>query len=184
MLTDFFWYFILYSFFGFLLEVGFARANRNPKKDRKCLYLLPLCPVYGLGALFILLIPSSVAAHPLLLVLLGGVFATLAEYLMGCFYERVLRVSFWDYSALPFNVNGRVCLPFSLIWGALAAGLIYGIHPHMKELVSNIPPFWTVLTVSVALGDAGVSCYLLRHFQSTQALRWYQAFAPNPERGQ
>ena len=45
-----FWYFMLYSFLGFVLEVLFARAIRNPKRDRKCFYFLPLCPVYGLGA--------------------------------------------------------------------------------------------------------------------------------------
>ena len=44
------WYFIIYSFCGFLLEVAFARAIRHPKRDRKCLIFLPLCPVYGLGA--------------------------------------------------------------------------------------------------------------------------------------
>ena len=49
-----FWYFVLYSFFGFLLEVAFARATHNPKRDRKCFYFLPLCPVYGFGALLIL----------------------------------------------------------------------------------------------------------------------------------
>ena len=48
------WYFSIYSFFGFLLEVAFARAIGHPKRDRKCFLLLPMCPVYGLGALLIL----------------------------------------------------------------------------------------------------------------------------------
>ena len=44
------WYFYWYSFLGFLLEVAFARISGHPKRDRKCLLLLPLRPVYGLGA--------------------------------------------------------------------------------------------------------------------------------------
>ena len=45
-----FWYFVIYSFLGFCIEVVFARLTDQKKRDRKCLYLLPLCPVYGLGA--------------------------------------------------------------------------------------------------------------------------------------
>lgn len=172
-----FWYFIIYSFFGFLLELLFARIIRNKKKDRKCFYLLPLCPVYGFGAVFILLLPPFILERPLLLIICGGAAATLAEYLMGVFYERMLLVSFWDYSALPCNVKGKVCLLFSLIWGVLAFGLDYGIHPWITAIVPSISPFWTVLMLSVAVGDAGVSCYLLRRFQSTEILRWYQALA-------
>ena len=59
-MADFFWYFFLYSFVGFLFEVVYARATHSPKQDRKCLYLLPLCPVYGLGAVLSLLLPPAV----------------------------------------------------------------------------------------------------------------------------
>ena len=51
LMAAWFWYFVLYSFLGFLVEVVFARITHNPKRDRKCLYFLPLCPVYGLGVL-------------------------------------------------------------------------------------------------------------------------------------
>ena len=44
-----FWYFLIYSFLGFLLEVSYARITGG-YPERKCLLVLPLCPVYGLGA--------------------------------------------------------------------------------------------------------------------------------------
>ena len=44
-MAEWFWYFVLYSFVGFVLEVLFARATGNPKRDRKCHLFLPLCPV-------------------------------------------------------------------------------------------------------------------------------------------
>ena len=65
------WYFIIYSFCGFLLEVAFARAIHHPKRDRKCLLLLPLCPVYGLGACLILWLVPMVRS-PLWVALAGG----------------------------------------------------------------------------------------------------------------
>ena len=49
-MAELFWQFLIYSFFGFLLEVVFARVTRAGKQDRKCMVLLPLCPVYGVGS--------------------------------------------------------------------------------------------------------------------------------------
>ena len=62
-----FWYFPIYSFLGFLVEVVYVRAVGGAKRDRKCRLFLPICPVYGLGALAILALPPALRAHPLLL---------------------------------------------------------------------------------------------------------------------
>ena len=48
-----FWYFLIYSFLGFLVEVAYVRLVGGVKRDRKCRLVLPICPVYGLGALAI-----------------------------------------------------------------------------------------------------------------------------------
>ena len=55
-----FWYFLIYSFLGFLVEVAYVRLVGGVKRDRKCRLVLPICPVYGLGALAILLLPPLV----------------------------------------------------------------------------------------------------------------------------
>lgn len=138
-MTALFWTFIIYSFIGFVLEVLFALATGNPKRDRKCLYLLPICPVYGLGVLFILVLPAPVQENPFFLFLLGGLAATAAELLMGLFYEKLAGVRFWDYRHLPFQVGGKVCLLFTGIWGLLSLGLVYFAHPLLAGIISSIP---------------------------------------------
>ena len=130
------WNFILYSFFGFLLEVAYARATGG-RGDRKSLLVLPLCPVYGVGACLILLLPRTVIQNPFTLFLLGGLAATAAEYGMAILYERGLGVSFWDYTGLPGSIQGKICLPFSLAWGALALPLIYFVHPAVARLTAG-----------------------------------------------
>ena len=65
------WSFVAYSFAGFLLETAFAAASGG-RPDRKGLLVLPLCPVYGLGACLILLLPRWVDDRPWALFLLGG----------------------------------------------------------------------------------------------------------------
>ena len=167
-----FWNFVVYSFLGFLLEVTFARMTGG-RPDRKCLLVLPLCPVYGLGACAILLLPSQVASVPLLLFLGGALTATAAEYLMALFYEEALGVSFWDYRELPGNIQGRVCLPFSLAWGLLSLPLVYWVHPALLPLLLAIPRPVTWLALATLLTDALLSGLLLRRTGDRHCLQWY-----------
>ena len=170
---EWFWYFVIYSFLGFLLEVAFARVTRARKRDRKCLFLFPLCPVYGLGAVGILLLPDRIAARPALLFCGGVAIATAAEYGMALFYERLCRVSFWDYRGMPLNLHGRVCLPFSLAWGMLAFALVRWLHPAIAGLVFRISPAFFFPALFLLTADSLCSCLLLRRAGSTEILRWY-----------
>lgn len=176
-METFFWYFLAYSFLGFLLEIAFARLIHSPKPDRKCHFILPVCPVYGLGALGILLLPGWVKSSPPLLYLGGALMATLAEWSLAVFYEKVLDVRFWNYQALPMNFQGRVCLWFSLFWGFLALPLCYLVQPALAELVSAIPTGLTILAVLFYLWDTTVSFLVLR-LRGTEGLCWYRRFKP------
>lgn len=177
-MTDLFWQFLLYSCLGFLLEVVFARLTRSPKQDRKCMLLLPLCPVYGLGSLAITHLPAAIQSRPALLFLLGALTATAVEYAMDWFYERVLGVRFWDYSSLLWNLNGRVCLLFSGFWGVLALGLVTWVHPVAVRLISRIPSGWFLPALLSFLTDAILSAWVLRTTGTTDALRWYARRSP------
>lgn len=167
-----FWYFMLYSFFGFLLEVVFAKVSGG-RADRKCLLVLPLCPVYGMGACAILLLPDFVSTYPPLLFACGALTATAAEYVMALFYERVLGIPFWDYRGLPGNIQGRVCIPFSLSWGVLALPLVYWIHPFLAPLLSGILMPVSLLAFLTLSSDVLLSCALLRRTKDRTCLKWY-----------
>ena len=172
-MAELFWQFLIYSFFGFLLEVAFARVTRASKRDRKCMYFLPLCPVYGLGAVLIVHLPAAVRGRPLLLFLCGVLAATGVEYVMDLFYEKALGVRFWDYSALPWNWNGRVCLLFSGIWGLLALALTAWVHPAVARWTAAIPRGWALPAFLFFLLDAFFTILLLRATGYTASLRWY-----------
>lgn len=176
-----FWQFLLYSFFGFLFEITFARLVRHPKRDRKCHLLLPVCPVYGVGALAILALPEWIKASPALLYLGGALAATVVEWALAIFYEKAAGTPFWDYSALPWNFQGRVCLVFSLFWGLLALPLVYGLQPWLEPRLALIPDAVTIPAALFYLGDAATSLFLLRRF-GTEGLRWYVRFRPSEAR--
>ena len=167
-----FWQYVFYGFCGFLLEVTLAKTIHSPKQDRKCHLFLPVCPVYGVGALAILFLSPALNASPLLLFLGGAVAATAVEWGFSLFYEKAAGVAFWDYSALPLNVGGRVCLLFSFFWGLLAL-LLQWVHPWVALLVDHIPPWAIWPAVLVLSADTLCTILLLRQTRDTASLRWY-----------
>lgn len=175
------WYFLFYSALGFLLEVVYTRLTGGTKKDRKCMLFLPLCPVYGVGAVGILLLPDWITARPVLLLLAAGTVATGAEYLLSWFYERAWGVAFWNYSALPLHIHGRVCLPFALAWGVLSLPLLYWVQPLAQRLAELLPGGVIASLGLLFAVDWVLTGQVLRRSHSTQALRWWLT-APPTER--
>lgn len=167
------WYFLTYSALGFLLEVVFAHLTGRGNRGRKCLLFLPLCPVYGLGALLILLLPEWIQqSWPLLLVGATGA-ATAAEYLMGLFYRRCWRVRFWDYSGLPFQVQGQICLPFSLLWGLLSLPMMLLVQPLLERLWLLAGEAVTAGLLVAFLADSICTALVLEADPRPAALRWW-----------
>lgn len=131
------------------------------------------------GALAVLALPPFVQARPLLLLPAAGAACTAVEYLTSLFYEKVFRVSFWDYSHLPGNLGGRVCPLFALFWGILALAVLYLIHPAAAWLAARIP-LWALPPAAVLLGaDTLLTARLLRRSGDPAVLRWY-AGPPTP----
>lgn len=173
-MKELFWLFFTYSFAGFLLEVAFARLTRAEKQDRKCLFLLPLCPVYGLGAIVVLALSPLAGGRPLLLFLLGGAAATCVEFCYDLLCDRLLHVRFWDYSQFPANLNGRVCPLFALFWGLLSVLTIKGIQPALAASLPLLPAWLTIPIAALVALDLAYTLVLLRRTGSTDSLRWYR----------
>lgn len=167
------WYLLVYSFLGYLLEVAYAKAVRGNGHGRKCLLLLPLCPVYGVGGVAITALCNP-QSQPLWVMGVGFVVATAVELLFGLYYKYVLGVAFWDYSQIRWNVGGLVCLPFSLAWSGLALGLVYTIHPIVKICVSALPTAFTIPAWIVFGADCLISSIALKREKNTAVLRWYR----------
>lgn len=99
----------------------------------------PLLPIYGSGALCVLLASEPFKGNYVLMALAGMVMATLLEYVTGAVMERLFRVRYWDYSNAFLNINGYVCLKSTLCWGVMTLGAVYLVHPPIAEFVAGIP---------------------------------------------
>ncbi|MEG2222210.1 MAG: hypothetical protein RRY95_05745 [Oscillospiraceae bacterium] len=154
-------FFFTYCFFGWIWESCFVSVRQGRWVNRGFLHG-PMLPIYGFGAVIILLATIPVAASPALVFLCGMVAATLLEYGTGWAMERIFGVRYWDYSKNPLNLNGYICLGCSLGWGVFSLLLIRVIHPPIQQLLLQLPgwlvsPLVLVLTV-VFTADTVQSC--------------------------
>lgn len=134
-LYQYLWFFIIYSFLGWWLEVSFQTIKLKKFVNRGFLNG-PLTPIYGFG-MTILLYFLTPLRNKVFLLFLGAVFLTsLLEFLTGFLLEKFFHDKWWDYSELPFNIKGYIALPFSIAWGLGAVFIIKVIHPIIVRLVS------------------------------------------------
>ena len=170
---EYVWNFLFYSFVGFGLEVIYAHLTGG-RRDRKRTLLLPLCPVYGVGAAGILLLAPLARGNQGVLFFLGGMTATVVEYILAFWYEKGLGVSFWDYTGVRGNLHGRVCLPFSLAWGCLSLVLVHWVHPAVQSWQNlHGSGVITAAASAMAAADLVVSGIMLRLSGNRDCLRWY-----------
>ncbi len=121
-------YLIIYSFFGWCCECVYCSFRRFKWINRGFLNG-PFCPIYGFGAVAVLGFLQLLPRH-ILIVFIGGMFITsLLEYITSWLMEKMFNARWWDYSEYPFNINGRVCLLNSTLFGLLCLVLYYRLHP-------------------------------------------------------
>lgn len=157
-----FWLFLFYSLAGYGLEKLFAAVTASPHQVRKCFVLLPLCPVYGLGMLAVLLLPPGLTDTTVKLALWGAAAVTAVEFVVHWLYETLLGVRFWDYSPIKTGVAGRVCLPFSAVWGVLVVLTVRLVHPWAVVWAARMPPWVSYAMLLLLTADAFFSALVLR----------------------
>ncbi len=136
--TNIFMYFIIYSFIGWVLETIYCSTLEKKFVYRGFLNG-PICPIYGFGALIVLGALEGFYPYPALVYILGLVLTSGLEYITSFLLETFFNMKWWDYSKKKFNINGRVCLLNSTLFGLLSLVLIYLVHPRIYGLVRKIP---------------------------------------------
>jgi uncharacterized membrane protein len=156
-------FFFFYCLCGWVWESCYVSIRQRRWVNRGFLHG-PLLPIYGSGAILILLFTLPVRNHFVLLYLCGAAAATLLEYVTGAAMERLFKVRYWDYSKQKLNMNGYICLSSSIAWGFFSILLVKLLHPPIARLVLSIP---TVFTAPLAL--ALVAAFTVDTVQSVQA---------------
>ena len=128
--------FMLYSFLGWGMEIILTLIQNKKFIDRGFL-IGPYCPIYGYGMLLIVFLLRDYTDNSLVLFILSMVICMILEYLTSYFMELIFKARWWDYSQKKFNINGRVCLEYGVLFGMGGCIIMYLVHPFIIKIVSS-----------------------------------------------
>lgn len=158
-------YFIIYSVLGYIIETIFGIVTKGTWESRQSFLYGPFCGIYGLGAVIMILSLQYFNQNSNRLFWGGFVVGSIIEYVVSWIGEVALNVKWWDYSNMPLNLNGRICVFFSIFWGLLAIYLMSYINPRFDRLIN-----WLKSKISVnklKIITLGVTIFLFIDFVLT-----------------
>lgn len=130
--------FVYFAFIGWVWEVFYTKFMFGRWVNAGFLQG-PWVPVYGFGGILAVMAVSSFVDNPWLVFVVSATIATVLEYITHWLLEKIWGLSLWDYTEMPYDLDGRICLPASLMFGFLALLAVYVVQPFVYEQVSSIP---------------------------------------------
>ena len=121
---DFFYIFIIGCVFGWVVEGIWSLLKKNILINHSALVIGPFNLVYGIGAVLLTLSLYKIKnTNYAKIFFTSFLMASILEYIISLFMEHTLGFVAWNYQYKPFNLNGRICLSYSIFWGFL--GIIW-----------------------------------------------------------
>lgn len=164
-------YFIIYSIVGFIIETIFGILTKGVLESRKSFIIGPFCSIYGLGAVIMILALQKFKKNNYTLFFGGFLVGSIIEYVVSLIGETIFHVVWWDYSDMAFNINGRICVAFSMFWGILAIYLITHFNPKVdkflekfsyKQLKKAVIIIMIFLMIDMVITGIGLKVFFVR----------------------
>lgn len=131
-------YFIIYSIAGYIIETLYGIITKGVWESRQSFLYGPFCGIYGLGAVVMIVCLHKFPKKFNALFIGGFIVGSVVEYVVSLVGELLLGVKWWDYSGMPLNINGRICVYFSVFWGFLGIYLIASLNPKVDRIINWI----------------------------------------------
>ncbi len=144
-------FFYMYCFFGWCFESTFV-SLKSGKLVNRGFMRGPFLPLYGSGAIMMLVVSMPFRDNVLLTYVAGVIGATALEYVTGVVMEALFKVRYWDYSNRLLNFQGHICLRSSIVWGFFTILMTRVIHMPIEQMVLSIPArvmAWVTLLLTI-----------------------------------
>ena len=130
--------FVIYSVFGWIMEVLYVGIFYEHRFINRGFLHGPVCPIYGFGGLIVIIGLYRWRESWLELFIASFFLCSVLEYFASWAMEKLFKTKWWDYSNKFLNLNGRVCLLNSTLFGL--AGLIFThfINPPIEKIIMSL----------------------------------------------
>lgn len=142
-LLDLLWYFVIFSFFGWVAS-SFRSLLLEKKFSNNGFLTSPFCPMYGFSAVICYTALKPFENSKLILFIGSALILSALMVVVGVLVEKTLKFKPWDFSSSKFSIGNYITFPYALFLGLLGMLLVGLIIPVLRTAVEAIP-FWVSL---------------------------------------
>lgn len=168
-------YFFVYSFLGYIIEIIYCSIVEKKLVSRGFLFG-PILPVYGVGMLSVIIATIPVKHDLILTFIVSMVVCSVTEYFTSWILEKVYGIKWWDYSNdTKFNIQGRICLHSSLMFGIGGCLVVKQIQPKVARLVFLLGKYRiavAIILLALLLIDTLASGFIVSKIKSSVILKF------------
>ena len=158
--------FIIYSFFGWLMEVTLTFIKEKKFVNRGFL-IGPCCPIYGCGCLLLISLLGKFKDNIIILLILTILICSILEYFTSWILEKIFKLRWWDYSNQKFNINGRICLETMTPFTIIGVVVVKYVNPKLlfliKKMPNNIIIILAIILFTLFILDLIISCNIINN---------------------
>ena len=130
--------FYIYCFLGWCFETTYVSLRTGHRVNRGFMRA-PMLPLYGSGALLLLVIGRVFSDNMWLAYIVSCIGAMLLELVTGITMEWLFKIKYWDYSRQKIQYKGHICLSSTLVWGLFGLLVNRVLHEPIEGLVLGLP---------------------------------------------
>lgn len=165
--------FFVYAFLGWCVEVVYRGLEEGHFINSGFLNG-PVCPIYGVGGVLVVICLTPLEHNVFALFIGSALLTSLLELITGFALDKMFHTKWWDYSDLPFNIGGYICLKFSVLWGLVCVALIKGLHPVVLRVINFVPQTLGVILLiifsMVFISDVIITVITINHLTKRMKL--------------
>ena len=170
------WLFV-YSVIGWIYESTYCTITEHKWANRGFLYG-PLCPIYGTGFIAMMaawqaVLDAGMSVAPWQVFVVTALGSVVLEYVTSWAMEKLFNARWWDYSDMPLNINGRVCVPATILFGLMGLLVVYVLYTPTVQITDGVSPVLiealSLLDVIIVSVDATLTVSALTQFAQMAA---------------
>lgn len=161
--------FIIYSFIGYISELIYCSIQFKKIILNRGFFIGPYLPIYGVCCIMMTFFLEKYNHDLIALFIMSVVLCSIIEFITSYILEKIYKVRWWDYSNMKFNLEGRICLLNSCLFGVGGVILIHFLNPFFYPILDMIPHILLIVIgislMVIFLVDLSISIKILHEIK-------------------